>query len=66
MIYRGAAVEESNIYIREHNKWPLPARKWEVRAVYNSYHKRNRLARFDFFGDEEIVTNSKFKSKYIA
>jgi hypothetical protein len=37
-----------------------------VRAVYNSYHKRNKLGRFEFFGDEEIVTNSKYKSKYIA
>lgn len=37
-----------------------------MRAVYNSYHKRKQLSRFEFFGDEEIISNSKFKSKYLA
>jgi hypothetical protein len=66
LIFRGEVTQENHIYIREHNKWPLPARKWEVRAVYNSYHKENKIKRFGFFGDEEIMTNSKFKSRYIA
>lgn len=44
----------------------MPNHKWEVRAVYNSFHKNNILKQFDFFGDEEIISNSKFKSKYIS
>lgn len=28
IIFRGKVQEENHIYIREHNKWPLPARKW--------------------------------------
>lgn len=66
LVFRGEVEEENHIYIREHNKWPLPHRKWEVRAVYNSYHKSNRMRRFDFFGDEEIISNSKFRSKYAS
>jgi hypothetical protein len=52
LVFRGELEEENHIYIREHNKWPLPHRKWEVRAVYNSYHKSNKMHQFDFFGDE--------------
>jgi hypothetical protein len=66
LVFRGELEEENHIYIREHNKWPLPHRKWEVRAVYNSYHKSNRMRRFDFFGDEEIISSSKFRSKYAS
>lgn len=35
--FKGQVLEQNHIYIREHNKWPLPNRRWEVRAVYNSY-----------------------------
>lgn len=66
ILFRGDVVEENHIYVREHNKWPLPNRKWEVRAVYNSYHKNNTMPQFSFFGDEELVSNSKFKSKYVT
>ena len=41
LIFKGTVIQENHIYIREHNKWPLPYRKWEVRAVYNSYHKQH-------------------------
>ena len=37
LIFKGEILEKNHIYIREHNKWPLPYRRWEVRAVYNSF-----------------------------
>lgn len=59
-------MEENHIYVREHNKWPLPHRRWEVRAVYNSFNQNKLLRPFSFFGDEEIMENLKFKAKYVA
>jgi signal-transduction protein with cAMP-binding, CBS, and nucleotidyltransferase domain len=52
ILYRGSIEEYNHIYVREHNKWPMPNRRWEVRAVYNSYNQNKLMKRFDFFGDE--------------
>ena len=51
LLYKGSLEEENHIYVREHNKWPMPHKRWEVRAVYNSYHQNRSVNRFDFFGD---------------
>ena len=66
IIYRGCLEEENHIYVREHNKWPMPHRRWEVRAVYNSYHQNKVVKRHEFFGDEEIIENLKFRARYVA
>ena len=42
----------------------MPHRRWEIRAVYNSYHQNKRIRKFDFFGDEEIIEDTRFKAKY--
>jgi len=44
----------------------MPNRRWEVRAVYNSYNQNKVMKRYDFFGDEEILENTRFKAKYVA
>jgi signal-transduction protein with cAMP-binding, CBS, and nucleotidyltransferase domain len=66
LMFKGDLEEENHIYVREHNKWPLPNRRWEVRAVYNSYNQNKHLKRFNFFGDEELMENLKFKARYLA
>ena len=55
IVFRGEVSEQSHIYLREHNKWPLPHNRWEVRAVYNSFNKNRVLGPYAFFGDEEIL-----------
>lgn len=52
--------------MREHNKWPLEGRRWEVRAVYNSFENAGMIKEYSFFGDEEIISALKIKSTYIA
>jgi hypothetical protein len=37
-----------------------------VRAVYNSYNKKEILKDYKFFCDEEILDNLKLKSKFVA
>lgn len=64
ILVKGEVREQSHIYLREHNKWPLPNHRWEVRAVYNSHHKTRTLPEHAFFGDEEILENMRMRSKY--
>lgn len=52
--------------MREHNKWPLPHNRWEIRAVYKTYESDNALRKYDFFGDEEIIGGNQMKSTYEA
>lgn len=66
IIFRGEVREQNQIYIREHNKWPLPNRRWEVRAVYNSFENSDLIKSYSFFGDEEIINALRLKSTYIA
>lgn len=64
--FRGEIKEKNHIYVREYNKWPVLARKWEVRAVYNSFQNSNIMAQYSFFCDEEIINLMRVKSTYIA
>jgi|LakMenE18May11ns_1017448.scaffolds.fasta_scaffold8266748_1 hypothetical protein len=66
MIYQGEVRQENYIYVKEYNKWPLSNDRREVRAVYNSYNKKDILKDYKFFCDEEILDNLKLKSKFVA
>ena len=39
---------------------------WEVRAVYNSYHQNKIIKKNNFFGDEEMIEDLKFKARFVA
>jgi hypothetical protein len=59
-------MRRNHIHIREHNKWPLPNGRWEIRAVYKTYESDSYLRKYDFFADEEIIGGNKMKSTYCA
>lgn len=44
----------------------MPNRRWEVRAVYNSFQQHSAIEKFDFFGDEEMMDNLKLKATFVA
>ena len=44
----------------------MPNKRWEVRAVYNSFQNEGKLKQFNFFGDEEIINALRTKSTYVA
>lgn len=62
----GKVQRVNHIYIRQHNKWPIEDKKWEIRAVYRSYEKHSLLKQFDFFCDEQIISGNRLRSSYIA
>jgi hypothetical protein len=44
----------------------LQAKRWEVRAIYNSFKNAGEIKEYNFFGDEEIINGLHLKSTYIA
>lgn len=37
-----------------------------MRAVYNAFQNDRTIGKYEFFGDEEIISASRLKSTYIA